>query len=176
MSVVAPIGNPDVVLFQPGGTEEGPLPTGIWRGETLVTGDATGGSATLIIAPSSAAESAKFMWSLEGFRHISTTIAIPPVAILQWNCAELIPIPAGPTTALTLWLAYTPLLQVGSGQVVNPPINMDLVRYITQPSGSLTFSVSLLTDNANAVSYIFVAWGYIWGKNARRFAGGPRRF
>ena len=163
----------EIILYMPTKEYDNPYPVGHWRAAESMNGDGTGGDFSMIAAPISAQMAKNFLWSCEGG---SVRIDSAVLAVLYGG----ITVVTGEKTASGNYQQHHQGFQMSI--VATAPsrsiiTSYDPVRYIHQPADGFTNSFSITVDaNLNAVNYYTSLWGYVWNTQARRNAGGPRRF
>lgn len=162
-------------LFSPNPPLDSPLPVGRWIGSRTLTGDGTGGVVTVIFAPPSAIEAAKYLWSWEEVSIKGS--GNNDTFTLTFVTAEPYTDGGGSTNDRILYQGSTLVGSVGIGKYVRYPYPGSLFTYIARPGGGLTCNFQVeYTTNTNAVTYKTTAWGYLWHPQARTLAGGAKRF
>lgn len=166
---------PDIKLFQPGKALIDPYPIGIWFASRQTAGDATGGLFTWTVAPASAVEAAKYLWSVEdetvyvadstaGNVYVTVTISTGERYINSSAGVESI------SFGYTWQVLQMPTIR-NAGRYVSPIA----WRPIHQPGNGLTNAYMIVIPNMNAILTSFAMWGFVWNPEARRLAGGPRK-
>lgn len=167
---------PDIHLFQPGQQMLDPYPIGIWKACRVQPGDASAGQFSWTVAPASAAEAAKYLWSWENASIMTSTT---PVAS-YWVYFQLVTgeryWDSTPTSTTILFAQAGQLANVttrtANGYDIMPLFKNGLIH---QPGNGLTNSYLIETSNINGTTFTCAAWGFLWNSEARRLAGGPRR-
>lgn len=164
---------PDLTYFVPNPELNSPLPLGLWKSSTVITGDGTGGKITVTVAPATAAAAALYLWSWE-----SGTIMVSPNAV---NKEIVFVMVSGEryfdsTGAVTSVLfANQGFLRTDTSRIAAQLFDGKLLSFVHQPGNGLTNSYAIDVDNINGYAYSYGFWGYIWHPESRRLAGGPRR-
>lgn len=147
------------------------LPWGTWEFQAPVTGDASGGEAT-IVCTANAAISGKHIWSVEEVQAANSDAVARPFLIfwatgrvlqsggnLSWNTTGTTHVLVGPGAPGALSLLTR--RSAGGPPGTQSQLTSDL---LVQRQGSTL--LSLITQFANADTIVFAvqAWGYIWDK------------
>lgn len=142
------------------------LPTGMWVGEAIVTGDASGGLrfARLIFQEALAPQVSE-LWSLEQLSsndtsNVSRSGTLQAINLDRVVFAQLWGLrwEAGPSVAaVRLEQLRMPLMLGGPAR------------------GGLTASLDVFLDNVDGGILEMQAQGYIWGARSRSTPGGPQR-
>lgn len=163
----------DIILYVPQPREDSPLPIGEWRAAGSLGGDASGGIASVTVAPPSAEQANRFLWSWEGASiRYDAALALFTAVLFYMVTAETI----GGLSREAYGVA-TQMVATGTiPRTATLPIPWDTMRRIHGPDGGLTNSYTIEVDlNTNLVNYYFALWGYVWHPQVRRLAGGPKR-
>lgn len=165
---------PDIIPFNPSAVLTDPFPYGLWRATRSITGDGTGGYILYTVSPISAAEAAKYLWSVESYSLTKGT-GLAAVNVV-WACVtgERYVRTGGTETLMFARQGYAGVTANRQAATANGPSS---VRDwpVHQPGNGLTNSYSMECENTNGVVHQFAIWGYVWNSEARRLAGGPRR-
>lgn len=162
--------------FVPNPSLESPYPVGIWKAALTQVTDASGGNVRWVIGPQSAAQAAKYLWSLESWSWITSAMGADRGGYVEVNTGEVVSRAAGLEVMRFALVsaclnAYRPAmlnaLYTYSG---NTPLG-----FIHQPGGGNTNAYIFEVQNVNAEVYTFAFWGYFWNSAARRLASGPLR-
>lgn len=166
---------PDILLYQPGKDFENSYPIGIWKASRQQSGDGTGGSFLWTVAPASALEASRYLWSLEeASAYVASLLGASDYPTLTISTGERYIDSAGSVSSISY--GYTWGMQGGLGRNTGKyTIPFFQHCHIHQPGNGLTNAYQIILNNNNAILTSLAMWGYVWHPQARRVAGGPRR-
>jgi len=146
-------------------------PEGYWFGFVTVTGDATGGTASLAINLNQAGRTtlSSRLFSLEQFAVHSDRVAAEAGRLEMVNLS-------GPSLGAFRGIITLPMVNFSQGNALEPSAYAMLPLFVgSQRDPALVSSIAVVMSNTDLIFRTFEAQGYWWGARSVLEPGGPQR-